>query len=418
MALNIAPKDNVILDKMSNSALAYLDKQLNDDELDARKINKRYFERPVNSLEIHAWYARSYFKQAKQDADIEATRADYLTRAAKQWYSHPVYEQGMIALTLFRYHIKETTAAIVKSLLERARQSDELGMYWAENRAGYYWNQSPVEMQALMIELFTETASNPKAVEEMKIWLLRNKQTNNWGTTKATTAACYALLSKTEVLPVSTPAATITIDGRPLSLLKPDITEQAGSGYIKTSWVDGQIKPSLGKITIANHSKTINWGAMYWQYTEKPDKITSSNTSVQLKREYFILKHTDAGDLLTAVDAQHHPKTGDLIKVVIYMAADRDFDYIHLKDMRPSGTEPADALSSFKYQDGLYYYQEVKDAAINFFFDHLKKGNYVFEYSLRAVQPGNYATGITTLQSMYAPEFGAHSNGARMVIER
>jgi len=115
-----------------------------------------------------------------------------------------------------------------------------------------------------------------------------------------------------------------------------------------------------------------------------------------------------------AVDINHQPKTGDVLKVVVNLKADRDFDYIQLKDMRPSGTEPLNTLSAYKYQDGLYYYQVTKNVATNFFISYLLKGSYVFEYSLRVVQPGNFATGITSIQCMYAPEFNANSEGFRI----
>ncbi|MEO6630062.1 MAG: hypothetical protein ABIN13_00030, partial [Mucilaginibacter sp.] len=146
------------------------------------------------------------------------------------------------------------------------------------------------------------------------------------------------------------------------------------------------------------------------------DKITSAQTNIQLVRKYYIQKQTDAGAVLVAVDAAHQPKTGDLLKVVINLKADRDFEYVQLKDLRPAGTEPVEALSTYKYQDGLYYYQVTKDVATNFFISYLNKGNYVFEYQLRVAQPGNFSTGITSIQSMYAPEFNAHSEGGRMSV--
>ena len=121
--------------------------------------------------------------------------------------------------------------------------------------------------------------------------------------------------------------------------------------------------------------------------------------------------------MLTAVDNAHQPKTGDLLKVVVYLTADRDFEYVQLKDLRPAGTEPVDAISEYKYQDGLSYYQVTKDVATNFFISYLNKGNYVFEYQLRVAQPGNFSTGITSVQCMYAPEFNAHSEGGRMIIK-
>ncbi|OOQ60989.1 alpha-2-macroglobulin family protein [Mucilaginibacter pedocola] len=405
------------LGQIGSRAIEYIDKQLIDDEIESRKINKKYQTRNLHGLEIHAWYARSYFNDAKVDGELKEVRKNYLARAAAQWTSRSEFEKGMLALTLFRTGDKETTAAIIKSLTETARQSDELGMYWAANKYGYHWYEAPIETQSLMIELFTEAANTPAAVNEMKVWLLRNKQTKNWKTTKATAAACYALLLKGGDILSDTAGVNIKLDGKPLQQLKPEVKADAGTGYLKTTWVDEQIKPALGKVEIANTGKTINWGAMYWQYTERMDKVTPSNTNVLMVRKYYIKKQTDSGPLLVVVDAGHLPKTGDILKVVLNLKADRDFDYIHLKDMRPAGTEPVTQLSEYKYQDGLSYYQVTKDVATNFFFSRLNKGTYVFEYELRVVQPGNYATGVSSLQSMYAPEFNAHSDGGRIMFK-
>ena len=74
-------------------------------------------------------------------------------------------------------------------------------------------------------------------------------------------------------------------------------------------------------------------------------------------------------------------------------------------------------LSTHKYQDGLYYYENTRDAATNFFMDRLPKGTYVFEYPLRVTHKGDFSNGITTMQCMYAPEFASHSEGVRVVVK-
>lgn len=325
-----------------------------------------------------------------------------------------MYQQALIALSMLRYGKPEVAKSIIRSLMETAQQSDDAGMYWAKNQSGWYWHQSSIETQSLMIELFTEAGNQSKAVEEMQVCLLRNKQTNNWRTTKATAAACYALLIKGDDLLSTTASSTIKLNGKLLTEMKPDMRAEAGTGYIKTNWANESIKPALGKVAITNNGKMLSWGAMHWQYTEQLDKITPSHSDLTLERKYFIEKQDQSGAVLVAVDAQHQPQTGDVLKVVVYLKAGRDLEYLQLKDMRPAGTEPVDALSGYKNQDGLYYYQVTKDVATNFFISSLSKGSYVFENRLRIVQPGNYATGITTAQSMYAPEFNAHSDGKRI----
>lgn len=410
--LKIADDKDQTLKAISDRAIGYLDAELIADD---NKIID-YENRRPNPSEIHAWYARSYFANEPMSAALKTVFSNYLKRVEKQWVLQNIYEQGMIALTMQRYGKPLVAKAIIKSLKETAKQSDDMGMYWSNNQLGYFWYQSPIETQSLMIELFTEVSGDQKAVDEMKIWLLRNKQTNNWKTTKATAAACYALLLKQADWLSPNSTSEIKLGGKPLDVLKPDAKADAGTGYIKTSWANEQINPAYGKVQIINNGKSLSWGALHWQYLEQLDKITPSQTDIHLERKYFIVKQTDAGPVLTAVDASHQPKTGDLLKVVIYLKAGRDFEYVQLKDMRPAGTEPVDALSGYKYQDGLYYYQVTKDVATNFFISYLNKGNYVFEYQLRVAQPGNFSTGITTVQSMYAPEFNAHSQGQRIIF--
>lgn len=414
--LKIATANDQTLKDIADKALNYMDNELIREDKEEKK-QKNYQSRDIGYNEVHAWYVRSYYTDKAMEPVLKSISNNYLKRAEDQWVTQSIYEQGMIALTMLRNGKPLITKAIIKSLKETAQTSDEMGMYWGKNIVGYYWYQSPIETQSLMIELFTETGGNDKAVEEMKIWLMRNKQTNNWKTTKATAAAVYALLLKQEDWLKAGVASEIKLDNKPLAELKPDIKADAGTGYIKTSWIDEQIRPSLGKVAIKNNGKSVSYGAMYWQCLEQMDKITPSSTDIHLERKYFIKKQTDTGPVLQEVDAAHQPKTGNLLKVVVYLKAGRDYEYVQLKDLRPAGTEPVSVLSEYKYQDGLSYYQVTKDVATNFFISYLNKGSYVFEYELRVAQPGNFSTGITSIQCMYAPEFNAHSEGSRVVFK-
>ncbi|MEJ7662978.1 MAG: hypothetical protein WKG07_27205 [Hymenobacter sp.] len=54
-------------------------------------------------------------------------------------------------------------------------------MYWKDVRAGYYWREAPTETQATLIEAFDEIKHDQKSVDEMKLWLLTQKQTQQLG---------------------------------------------------------------------------------------------------------------------------------------------------------------------------------------------------------------------------------------------
>ena len=100
---------------------------------------------------------------------------------------------------------------------------------------------------------------------------------------------------------------------------------------------------------------------------------------------------------------------GETLVVRVELRSDRDMEYVHMKDMRGSGTEPVNVLSHWKYQDGLAYYESTRDTATHFFFAYLPKGTYVFEYDLKVFHKGEYQTGMAEIECMYAPEFSSHS---------
>jgi len=404
----VFPAFNVTL----NKAIIYLDNQLKDD------FKKEVKGKGIAYLPLHYLYGRSYTAQKNDDPEFRKAIAFYLKKVADNWNTMEPYQQGQAALVLSRNGNKTEALKIINLLKERAQQNDELGMYWVNNRNGWWWYQNPIETQALLIEAFDEVAEDSRSVEEMKIWLLKNKQTNDWKTTKATAAACYALLRKGYNLLEEPAEPEILIGNKTFGETGlADSPKEAGTGYQKVIITGVNVKPEMGTVKVKNNNKTIAWGGVYWQYFEQLDKITPAQTGVRIKKQLFIQKQTTKGDVLTPLNANNVLTPGDLLKVRIEIYADRDMEYVHLKDMRSSGFEPVNVISRYKYQDGLGYYESTKDASTNFFISYLRKGVYVFEYALRVTHAGDFSNGITSLQCMYAPEFTTHSEGVRIKVK-
>lgn len=397
---------------MLNKAIIYLDaKFVNDYKAGVKGKHFGY-------LPLHYLFARSYSTQKNTTADFTKAKDFYLKKLAANWKTFDTYQLAQTALVLNRNGNNVEAKKIITLLSQTAQQHDEMGMYWATNKAGWWWYESPIETQALLIEAFDEVANDTKAVEEMKIWLLKNKQTNDWQTTKATAAACYALLMKgADLLSESNEPEIMIGNQRLADLQQPNATKEAGTGYQKLNIAGTDVKPEMGKVQVKNNNTTIAWGALYWQYFEQLDKISTASTGVKIKKQLFIQKATTKGDILTPLTATNVLAPGDLLKVRIEIYCDRNMEYIHLKDMRSSGFEPVNIISRYKYQDGLGYYESTKDASTNFFISYMPKGTYVFEYPLRVTHAGNFSNGITSLQSMYAPEFTTHSAGIRVNVK-
>lgn len=410
--------DEEILDDY-NKLLAEA-KQLKDKEKSKEKGLKAETDylakNHLGHIQLHYLYMRSFYKEAKLSENVQKAVNYYTKQSATYWKEFNLYSKGMIALVQHRVQNKTAASAILKSLHENSIVSEELGMYWKENTASWFWHKAPIETQALLIEAFSEIENNTATVDELKVWLLKNKQTNSWKTTKATTEAVYALLLQGSDWLAINESVEVTLGKQKIAPSKlENVKIEAGTGYFKTSWNGTEIMPEMGVVTISKKGNGIAWGGLYWQYFEDLDKITSAETPLKLNKKLFLKTNSDKGKLLTEITQNMPLKVGDLITVRIELKVDRPMEFVHMKDMRASGLEPINVLSAYKWQDGLGYYESTKDASTNFFFENLPKGVYVFEYDLRVNNAGNFSNGITNIQSMYAPEFSSHSEGVRII---
>ncbi len=415
-------KDPVIR-RMITLALQYLDKSIQADyELDLKNAKKGTTPSGINNLQIQYLYIRSFFSDRAISGSTLKAYAHYRKQAAKDWLKHNRYMQSMIAIALHRSDDLNTARKIVASLKQNAINNPELGMYWKDVKSGYYWHQAPVETQSVMIEAFSEIARDTKSVADMRTWLLKQKQTKQWNTSRATADAVYALLltapgaEQGRSTLTKSPEVKITLGGEEVVADR----KQAGTGYFKKIYTENQVNPRMGNVVIDIKEATgamPAWGAVYWQYFENLEAVTASNGAMQVTKQLFKEITTAGGTQLTALNDNNVLNIGDKIKVRLILKADRDMEYLHLKDMRAAGTEPVNVLSSYKWQGGLGYYESTGDAATNFYFTRVPRGTYVFEYNLFVTHTGKFNNGIATLQSVYAPEFSSHTGGMRITVE-
>ncbi len=399
-------------------AVAYLDSEFVKEYNQMKKYADDLNDDHLSRTQIHYLYMRSFFKDIKTSKKVDELTAYYHGQARNYWKNNNLYTRGMLALIMHRADDSKTAEKILRALEENSITSEELGMYWKSNTSSWYWYQAPIETQALLIETFSEI--NPDditTIDNLKIWLLKNKQTSQWKTTKATTEAVYALLLQGNDWLSVTDAVEVLVGGEKIEPSKlENVKVEAGTGYYKTAWNGSEVQPKMAEVQIAKKGDGIAWGALYWQYFEDLDKITSAETPLKLKKKLFLKKNTDTGEEISEITPDTSLKVGDLVRVRIELKADRAMEFVHMKDMRAASFEPINVISRYKWQDGLGYYEATKDASTNFFFDYLPKGVYVFEYDLRVNNAGNFSNGITTIQSMYAPEFSSHSEGVRVNV--
>ena len=397
-------------------AVNYLDKKIKEDYNKLLKQPKVKMNRQhISSAQIQYLYARTLLADKFGMRKKSQKAFDYYLGQAKQYWLHENnYLQAMIAVVMFENGNHNEAEAILRSLEERSLYSDEMGMYWRADR-GWYWYQAPVETQAMIIEAFSRLNYNPQNIDKMKIWLLKQKQTQRWPTSSATAEAVYTFLMigngslLTETKPVS-----IRLGGKPLKI--DNEQQEAGTGYFKKAWPGNEVTSSMGNIEVKNPNNHITWGAAYWQYFENIGRITASKSPLYVEKKLYIEKAAKEGTVLHEITNQKL-KTGDKIVVRLIIRTDRDMEFVQLKDVLATGMEVTQQLSGYRYSGGLGYYRNNKDASTSYFIRYLNKGTYVLEYPVHLTQQGVFPVGLATIQCLYAPEFGAHSQGETIIVE-
>ncbi len=400
------------LNAVVNPALSYIDNAFAEYD---RKRTKRKNEH-LDPIAIHYLYVRSFFTDQKLESKTSNLIGKYLKLCQEEWMNKSNFQEALIALAAQRFQEENLAKKILESLKEKMTVNEILGSYW-NDQAGYYWYNNNVDKQAIMIELFHELGESQEQIDGLKLWLLKNKQTNSWKSSKATALACYAFILDN--------AKWLSTDGT-LDISFPLMNEavtipkaELATGYFRKDWSKEKVQPEMSEIKVSNPNKNVSWGAAYWQYFEDLDKIEQFNdTPLTINKAVYKVAVDESGELLEKITTENTVAPGDKLRIRIELQVDRPMEFIEMKDMRSSGLEPMNVLSQYRWQDGLSYYESTKDRASYFYFDFLPKGNWVFEYDVKAAHVGKFSNGITEIQSMYAPEFSSHSKGIQIEVTK
>ena len=387
----------------TEAALEYIDRE---HQRDYEKYIKPYLLKKLvcGVTDIDYLYTRSSYGKAK----TEAYRY-YYSNALKTYKEYEnLCTQAQLALIFHRHGDHKAALDLLHRLKQKALESDEMGMYWRDNKNGWFWYQRPIETQALIIQAFAEIApTDSVSIGLMQQWLIKQKQTTHWGNDQATTKAIAALMVGQTGTPSKLSTTSLTVFGESMT------TEVQGpEGYQSQRWTDASLDTLVAHrsslITLKKESKGIAWGAVYYQFADDIDKLPSSDMGITLKRSYVNLSNPDQ---------QGSFKVGDRVKVRIEISCDRAMEYLELVDGRPSCVEPLSTRAGWRWSDGMSYYVTVNNTDTRCYVEHIDKGKYLFEYEVYVTNPGTFMAGAVTMQCMYAPEFRAVSPGQRIIVE-
>ncbi|WP_304344065.1 alpha-2-macroglobulin [Chryseobacterium koreense] len=394
--------------EMVSKLINYVDSEVNKyGQIDKKEVVNNYV---LNYLDTRNYWEKDFPLKQKgtslKNAVISKAKTEKIT-------DFTFFGLHRLAILFNDYGMKDQSKKFLTYLKETSTQSETQGVYWKQNLNDWGWYSSKTVNQAGALEAFQKLAPNDiDFIEEIKIWLVTQKEVNSWGSSRGTAEVIFTMLNSGKSW-TSTDSDKATIIWGGKELANPD---SKATGYVKSTLKPENIDKKLGTVTVTKPGPGIVEGGLFWQYYEDLDKIKSSENYISIEKELYKKVKTVNGGELVKITENSPLKVGDKVTVRMILNTDRNMEFIHLKDMRAAGFEPIDVISQYQWKNNLGYYQSTKDASTNFYIQFLPKGKYVFEYDYICNASGSFSNGITTLQNYYAPQMNAHTKGTNVSI--
>ena len=404
---SLSKADQNTAQSICDKAVRYLEYEMAETYRKMKRYSKGK-DWPIGSGTMNELYALSFFKEQNSDKDFATAKKYYLGSLDKEWTSFNFNDRSKGALVLYRNGNEKTAKLMIQSFKECAQKNEQIGMYWPKK---YFSFESHIATHANIMAAFAEIDQNQEMIDELRVWLLTQKQTNKWENSASTADAIYALLMRGSDWFEEGKEVTLRFGNTPIS------TEGgvAGTGFIQRRWNANEVTSEMRQLTVNNPTPHLVWGGLFRQYFVPIDEVKSDESGFTIKRELFVETVTDKGKKLVPVEKQAL-KVGDKLTVKITFTSQQDMSFVFVKDLRAAGFEPIEQISHYEYNDRMSYYQSNTDTDMRFFIEHLPKGTHQLEYSMFVTKEGYLNNGYALIQCQYAPEFSAYSDGMRVKV--
>ena len=338
--------------------------------------------------------AQTYIKKW---VDYAGAHTRFMT-ALGQTYAAAVYHRLGDDVSAKRY---------LDLVLSRMKEDPLTGAYFAPEKQSWRWYNDTLATQILTLRTLLEIRPSSDKVDAMTRWLLFNRHANVWENSKTASQAVFTLLD------------VMKAKG---ALAAPSSYRVSWAGEVKNfnfepfDWTEdlqlvkqgAQITPQTYTAQITKQSKMTDFASLSVVYTSSHANASPQGV-MNVKREYFLRFMDENGATkLRPLPDNSEVRAGDEIEVHLTLNTRSAFEYVWLNDPKPTGFESETLLSRWTYNP-VSMYEEVRDAQTNFFINWLPAGEVKVKYVLRPTTSGKFQVQPAQVQSMYAPEFGAHT---------
>lgn len=394
-------EDDVQLMQMAQRAIDYMERKVVE-----REQYYKDHKMTVSYSEFQSFaYVRGLFVDSYpvKDAKVQELLDKTIKAMSATWGKNSLSEKAFMAITLHRFGKTKTAKDIIESIRQFSIINPRKGMYWERLKDGFWFH--PVAATATILQAMSEVDPRTEELNQIRQWLLLEKQTSDWGSSSLASDAVFALLSTGDnwLRQIGDTPFTITVDGTKVDVSPSD----QYLGYVRMDLLSG-----ARHVRVDRNIGTPAWGALYHQYVAPMTDIKESAVPEVSIRKSLLVQDAD-GKWIPADTL----RVGQRVQVRLDVHADKALEYVTINDERPAMLEPVDQTSHYEWSQLCGYFHETKDQVTNLFISRLPAGNHIFTYQCNVTHEGTFLSGIATLQSQYAPQFTAHSAGRKMTVK-
>jgi uncharacterized protein YfaS (alpha-2-macroglobulin family) len=372
-------------------------------------------EESATSMLLYAAYVTTAFpnlpesKQARANAKLWVDYADMHSDAMTAFgHAHAAY-------VYLRLGEKDKAENHLDRAMDGARSDSVAGVYWTPEKMSWLWYSDSVEKHAFLLRTLLALRPHDARIPGMVQWLLFNRKGNEWKSTKASAAAIYSLLDvmksrgsldKGDSFTLNWSTMTATLDVEPMDWLAKPVSYT----------LYGHDADSAATATVGKQGPGLAFATLSAIYSTDMPVAESPSGMMNVSRKYFLRRPSGKGYELVPLADGDTVHVGDQLEVQLAVDTRSQFEYVQLKDPRGAGFEGENLLSGWKWEQ-LGRYEEPRDSLTNFFMDWLPHGEYTLSYRIRPTTPGVYKIAPAVMQSIYAPEFSAHSAGMTLTVK-
>lgn len=383
---------DTIIAKIITNAVNYVDNKI----IERERIGK---ETTISSA-LGYLYIRSFFDIGNNNPLFAKFKRESLQGVEKSWRQFDIYNKATAAILLHREGRMKEAKNILESLRQYALRTEHEGVYF--DNIGSLWNGfDRLIATTQVLEAYHELQPDDNMVDELRQWLLVQRQTQEWKSPRHHVEVIHAILTTGSDWIEDSVPAQVWIGNKQYQPSKRELL----TGSFRMD-IDAEAGTSLKIVTNGNHP---SWGGVITQYIAPMNEVkAASATSLSIEKNLYVVDEIGGVELLKETNDL---KVGQRVRVQLTIVSDRDLDYVTVTDERASFMEPVKQTSAYLYEDRVGSYREVRNSNNNIFIDFLPKGTHILTYDCYVSQEGEYSLGIASAQSQYSPVIVAHSSG-------